>query len=102
MPTSILGTAADRLEAEARADQSLARKQAAAGATARLEVAGAAATSPLAARTYSDPRNVLTANPIHLEHQKLKNALLKKQIDLLDKSQEYRCCPAGSGEASSA
>jgi len=25
-----------------------------------------------------------------------KNQLLKRQIELLDKSQEYRCCPAGS------
>lgn len=28
----------------------------------------------------------------------LENQLLKKQIDLLDKSQEYRCCPAGMEE----
>ena len=30
------------------------------------------------------------------DHMKLQNALLQKQIDLLEKSQEYRCC---SGEA---
>ena len=29
----------------------------------------------------------------------LENQLLKKQIDLLEKSQQYRCCPAGEVEA---
>jgi hypothetical protein len=29
----------------------------------------------------------------------LENQLLKRQIDLLEKSQEYRCCPAGEQEA---
>ncbi len=33
-----------------------------------------------------------------LEHQRLKNELLKKQIDLLEKSQEYRCCPVAEAE----
>ena len=28
----------------------------------------------------------------------LENELLKKQIDLLEKSQEYRCCPEGEEE----
>jgi len=28
----------------------------------------------------------------------LENQLLKKQIDHLEKSQEYRCCPAGEAE----
>ena len=28
----------------------------------------------------------------------LENQLLKKRIDLLEKSQEYRCCPAGQEE----
>jgi hypothetical protein len=31
---------------------------------------------------------------LDLEHKRLQNELLKKQIDLLEKSQEYRCCPA--------
>ncbi len=31
---------------------------------------------------------------LNLEHKKLENELLKRQIDLLEKSQEYRCCPA--------
>jgi hypothetical protein len=35
---------------------------------------------------------------LELEEQSLKNQLLKRQIELLDKSQEYRCCPAGSEE----
>jgi len=30
---------------------------------------------------------------LELEHKKLQNELLKRRIELLDKSQEYRCCP---------
>jgi hypothetical protein len=30
---------------------------------------------------------------LELEEQHLKNLLLKRQIELLDKAQEYRCCP---------
>lgn len=30
---------------------------------------------------------------LDIEKQKLQNDLLKRQIDLLDKAQEYRCCP---------
>lgn len=30
---------------------------------------------------------------LELERSELENALLRKQIDLLEKSQEYRCCP---------
>ena len=33
---------------------------------------------------------------LNLEHKKLENELLKRQTELLEKSQEYRCCPAGS------
>ena len=32
---------------------------------------------------------------LDLERKALENKLLEKQIALLDKSQEYRCCPAG-------
>ena len=32
---------------------------------------------------------------LDLEHKQLQNELLKKQIALLEKSQAYRCCPAG-------
>jgi hypothetical protein len=35
---------------------------------------------------------------LELEEQSLKNQLLKRQIELLDKAQEYRCCPAESAE----
>ena len=35
---------------------------------------------------------------LELEHKKLQNELLKRQIELLDKSQEYRCCPEGFKE----
>jgi hypothetical protein len=35
---------------------------------------------------------------VDLEKKKLANELLKKQIELLEKSQEYRCCPKGSEE----
>jgi hypothetical protein len=31
---------------------------------------------------------------LELEEQSLRNQLLKRQIELLDKAQEYRCCPA--------
>jgi hypothetical protein len=31
-----------------------------------------------------------------LERKELENTLLQRQIELLDKSQEYRCCPAGT------
>ena len=33
---------------------------------------------------------------LELEEQELKNKLLGRQIELLEKSQEYRCCPADS------
>jgi hypothetical protein len=36
---------------------------------------------------------------LELEEQALKNQLLQRQIELLEKSAEYRCCPAGSKEA---
>jgi hypothetical protein len=35
---------------------------------------------------------------LELERKQLENELLKKQIDLLDKSQEYRCCPDADEE----
>jgi len=35
---------------------------------------------------------------LELQHQELQNQLLQKQIALLEKSQEYRCCPAGEEE----
>jgi len=35
---------------------------------------------------------------LDLENKRLQNELLKKQIDLLDKSQEYRCCPQSEEE----
>jgi len=33
---------------------------------------------------------------LELEKKELENKLLQRQIELLDKSQEYRCCPAGT------
>jgi hypothetical protein len=30
---------------------------------------------------------------LELAHLDLQNQLLKRQIELLDKAQEYRCCP---------
>lgn len=36
---------------------------------------------------------------LDLEHKRLQNELLKKQIDLLEKSQEYRCCPVNETES---
>lgn len=35
---------------------------------------------------------------LELERKRLENELLKKQIALLEKSQEYRCCPDGGGD----
>jgi hypothetical protein len=35
---------------------------------------------------------------LDLARKDLENQLLKKQIDLLEKSQEYRCCPEGEEE----
>lgn len=37
----------------------------------------------------------LFVSDLDLERKALENQLLKRQIDLLDKAQEYRCCPAG-------
>ena len=37
-------------------------------------------------------------NVLDLERKALENELLKKQIALLEKSQEYRCCPADEEE----
>ena len=31
---------------------------------------------------------------LELDEKELRNKLLQRQIDLLDKAQEYRCCPA--------
>jgi hypothetical protein len=36
---------------------------------------------------------------LKLERMRLDNEMLKRQIELLDKSQEYRCCPSNSIEA---
>jgi hypothetical protein len=38
---------------------------------------------------------------LDLVHRDLENQLLKKQIDLLEKSQEYRCCPTDETETAS-
>ena len=35
---------------------------------------------------------------LDLERKKLENQLLAKQIELLEKSQQYRCCPVGEME----
>jgi hypothetical protein len=35
---------------------------------------------------------------LELERKQLKNELLKRRIELLDKAQEYRCCPVGEEE----
>ena len=38
---------------------------------------------------------------LDLERKALENKLLERQIELLEKSQEYRCCPAGEEEDTS-
>lgn len=35
---------------------------------------------------------------LEVEHRRLQNELLSKQIELLEKSQEYRCCPCDDEE----
>lgn len=35
---------------------------------------------------------------LELERMKLDNKMLERQIELLDKAQEYRCCPQGESE----
>jgi hypothetical protein len=35
---------------------------------------------------------------LELERQALENKLLERQIELLDKAHEYRCCPSGEAE----
>lgn len=37
---------------------------------------------------------------LRLERMKLENDLLKRQVDLLDKAQEYRCCPVAEEDGS--
>lgn len=37
--------------------------------------------------------NLVKEIELDLDRKKLENELLKRQIELLDKSQEYRCCP---------
>lgn len=39
---------------------------------------------------------------LELERKALKNKLLERRIELLEKSQEYRCCPAGEMEETDA
>lgn len=39
-----------------------------------------------------------TAIELELENKRLQNELLKKQIELLEKSAAYRCCPVGECE----
>lgn len=39
-----------------------------------------------------------TAIELELENKRLQNELLKKQIELLEKSQQYRCCPVNEAE----
>lgn len=153
IPNSVLATAADRLDVEARARTSAAQSSAATVAGARLGVIGLAATvaveplsaaarqaaltavdedlvaqgliaapgadvSPAAQKLLGWERQIAlpTAGVIvkgcldecdvcepaldreielELERKRLENELLKKQIALLEKSQEYRCCPDG-------
>lgn len=42
---------------------------------------------------------VLKSRELGLERQQLENELLKKRIELLAQSQEYRCCPVGKSES---
>jgi hypothetical protein len=42
---------------------------------------------------------VIRGIQLDLDRKDLENQLLKRQIDLLDKAQEYRCCPADADES---
>jgi hypothetical protein len=42
--------------------------------------------------------NVLKREALELAHMELQNQLLARQIELLDKAQEYRCCPVAEKE----
>jgi hypothetical protein len=42
--------------------------------------------------------NVLKREELELAHMELQNQLLARQIELLDKAQEYRCCPVDEKE----
>jgi hypothetical protein len=35
---------------------------------------------------------------LDLERKRLENARLKREIDLMDKDQQHRCCPEGEEE----
>ncbi|HZT16942.1 MAG TPA: hypothetical protein VFA19_13450 [Gaiellaceae bacterium] len=154
IPNSVLATAADRLDVEARARTSAAQSAGTTVADARFAVAGFAAptavaveplqaaareaalkavdedlvaegliaavggdVSPDAQKRLGWERQVALptagvivkgcldecdvcepaldrAIELELEHKRLENELLKKQIALLEKSQEYRCCPS--------
>ncbi len=41
---------------------------------------------------------MITEIELELARKELENKLLERQIELLENSQEYRCCPAGSEE----
>lgn len=170
MPTGVLGTASDRLEVEARAEQSVVAKLAAVGAAAPTAGGAAAVTGTVPTQTLLTALRAQAPEPIplavreqalkqvdeqlvkvglltavagqvspaalkefffelqsslptpgilvkgcldecdicepalqkqielELERKQLENDMLKKQIDLLEKSQEYRCCPKGYEE----
>lgn len=40
-------------------------------------------------------KELMAERELDLERKRLENEKLKKQIELLEKSQEYRCCPSG-------
>lgn len=44
-----------------------------------------------------EPR-LMARKKLELERMKLENKMLERQIELLDKSQEYRCCPNSESE----
>lgn len=157
-PTSVLGTASDRLEAETRAQQSVDAKRQqidepdrratisliGSSRTAQQplprEIREAAAkkidenlvkaglidkvggnVSPALVNELSWEQETCLPTPgvfvkgcldncdicepgikmeisLDLERKELENELLKKQIELLEMSQEYRCCPIGQEE----
>lgn len=69
-----------------------------------FEITSSLPTPGLFVRSCLDECNICEPARIHeiqldLEHKRLQNKLLERQIELLEKSQEYRCCPADEEES---
>lgn len=111
LPPTIEFTRAERIEALKNVDEDLAseglidRKTGEASQTTKkqfsFEVKTSLPTPGLLVRSCLDDCNVCEPAlqeeiEIDLARKRLENELLEKKIELLEKSQEYRCCPEES------